>query len=154
MIVMALPTDLSPSAINPPQTLPFSLAPLPTPITEPSLATESLLPQGGGIHWNRTTTMRISKKRRISTERGKITRIFMREKYYRMNSNLSTKNSTMPRRKILMNTCISMKRITWSENNANSGTKNKKMATMTTNKMRKSGTRSLTGSLLWTLYCP
>ena len=39
---------------------------------------------GGGLYWNLMTTMRISKKMRISTKRETIASIFMREKAYRM----------------------------------------------------------------------
>ena len=48
--------------------------------------------------------MSISKNMSISTERETIAHIFMRKKYYIRNSNLSTKNSTMSRRRILMKT--------------------------------------------------
>ena len=51
--------------------------------------------------------MRILKKRRISTEIETIMLIFFRDKAYTMILNLSTNKSTMPRRKILMNTFIS-----------------------------------------------
>ena len=79
----------------------------------------------------------------------------MENKSYRMNSNLSTNNDTMPRRRILMNTCISIKRRTWAKKNANLGTKKTMMMTKITKNMktmRKSGTISLTGSSLRTLY--
>ena len=79
----------------------------------------------------------------------------MREKTYRMSSNLSTKNSTIPRRRILMNTCISTKRRTRAKKNPNSGTKKTKMTKMIMENMntrRKGGTRSLTVSLLRNLY--
>ena len=72
-----------------------------------------------------------------------------------MNSDLPTKNSTMPRSRILMNTCISTKRRNWSKKNSKSGTKKTMMKRIITNKMktrRKSGTRYLTGILLWTLH--
>ena len=98
--------------------------------------------------------MRILKKRRISTERETITHIFMREKAYGVNWDLSTENSTMPRMRILMNTRISKKRRTWAKNNVNSSMKKMTITTMIIKKMnmrRKSGTRSLTGSSLWTL---
>ena len=93
----------------------------------------------------------------FNTERETVMRIFMRYKYYRMKSNLSNNNSTMPRRRILMNTCISTKRRNRSKNNVNSGMKNITMTTMITDNMktrRKSGTRYITGSLLRNLYCP
>ena len=67
--------------------------------------------------------MMILKKKKISIERDTITHIFMREKYYRINLNLSTKNSSMPRRRILMNACISTNRRTQVKKNENSGTK-------------------------------
>ena len=98
--------------------------------------------------------MRISKKRMISTEREKITRIFMMEKYYRVNLNFSTKNSNMPRRRILMNAFISTKRRNREKKNVNSGTNKTIITTMITKKMktrRNSGARSLTGSFLRTL---
>ena len=98
--------------------------------------------------------MRVSKKRRISTEIDTITRIFIREKYYRMNSKFSMNNINMTRRIILMNTCISTKRRNRVKKNENLGTKKTMMTTMITNKMkrrRKSGTIYLTRSFLWTL---
>ena len=112
---------------------------------------------GGGLYCNRMTAMRISNKRRISTERKMIARIFMRKKDCRMTSNFSTKNSTMTRRRILMNTFISTNRSTRAKNNSNSGTKKTKMMTIITKDMkmrRKSGTRYLTGISLRNLYCP
>ena len=83
---------------------------------------------GGGIYckW-KILMMRISKRSRISTERETITHVFMREKYYRMNSKLSTKNSTMPRRRVFMNACISKKRRTLTKNNEKLGTKTTKI---------------------------
>ena len=101
--------------------------------------------------------MRNSKKRRISTERAKIMRITMREKYYRMNANWYTNKNTMPRKMILMNTCISKKRRTHMKKNENLGTKKMTMATIITKNTktrRKSGTRFLKGISLRTLYCP
>ena len=78
----------------------------------------------------------------------------MREKSYMMNSNFSTKNSNMPRRRIFMNTCIPIKRRNQSKNNANLGTKKTTMTTMimkNTKTIRNSGMRYLTGSSLQTL---
>ena len=43
----------------------------------------------GRLYWNWSMLMGVSKKSRISTERVTITRIFLTEKSYRMNSNLS-----------------------------------------------------------------
>ena len=110
---------------------------------------------GGGIYCNRKTMMRISNKRRISTERETIARIFMREKPYRMNLDLYRKKITMLRRRIVMNTCISTKRRTRAKKNVNLGMKKTIMTTMIKNNMkmrRNSGTRSLTVSLLRNLY--
>ena len=76
--------------------------------------------------------MRIFKKRRISTERETIKRIFMRDKVYRMNSNLYTKKSNMPRMGILMNICISTKRMIRTKKNDNEGMKNTTMTKMIT----------------------
>ena len=108
------------------------------------------------IYCNRKKTMHIWKKRRLSTEIEAIMRIFMRDKYYRMNLKLSTKNITMPRRSIFMNTCISTKRMTRANNDSNSVTKKTMVKMMITKKMkmrRNSGTRYLTVSSLQTLYC-
>ena len=81
----------------------------------------------------------------------------MRDKAYRMNSTLSVKNDTVPRTRILMNTCISMKRRTRAKKNMNAGRKKTTMTKMIMKKMKTrsmSGTISLTGSSLQTLYCP
>ena len=81
----------------------------------------------------------------------------MSYKYYKMNSNLSTKNSTMPRRRILKNACISKKRGTQAKKNSDSGTKKTMMTPMIKNNTktrRKSGTIFLTGSSIRTLYFP
>ena len=48
MVVMTLPTDPSPSTMNPPQTTPFSPAPLLTPLQAPPLVSALAPPQGGG----------------------------------------------------------------------------------------------------------
>ena len=91
---------------------------------EPTAGASASAAWGGGIYCNwKILMMRISKRSRISTERETITHVFMREKYYRMNSKLSTKNSTMPRRRIFMNACISKKRRTLTKNNEKLGTK-------------------------------
>ena len=150
---MTLPTDPHPSTMKPHQMPPYSLAPLLPPMPVPLLVI-SLAPTRGGLYCNWTTTMRILKKRRISTEIDTITRIFIREKYYRMNSKFSMNNINMTRRIILMNTCISTKRRNRVKKNENLGTKKTMMTTMITNKMkrrRKSGTIYLTRSFLWTL---
>ena len=81
----------------------------------------------------------------------------MRETSYRMNSNFSTNNSTVPRRNIFMNTCILTKRRNRTKKNPNLGTKKTTMQMMITNKMntrRNSDMISLTGSLIQNLYYP
>ena len=86
-----------------------------------------------------------------------ITHIFIGEKSYSMNSNLSAKNSTIRRRRILMNTCISKERRTRSKKNAKSSMNKKMITTMITNKIktkRKSGMRFMTVNFLWILYYP
>ena len=93
--------------------------------------------------------MIISKKGGGLTERETITHIFMREKSYRMNSGLSTKNSMMPRRRIFKNAHISTKRRNRAKNNANSGTNKTAIIMMIMNNMnttRKSSTRYMIGS--------
>ena len=122
---MMIQTNPSTLTINTPQTPPFSLAPLPPPLPALPLAPH----WGGGIYCNRTTTMRILKKRIISTDRDTITRIFMREKAYRTNSNFSTENSNILMRRDFINTCILIKNMTWALKNVNSGTKNLTMKT-------------------------
>ena len=90
--------------------------------------------------------MNILKKRRILIYIETIACIFIGEKSYRINSNLHMKNSTMPRRKILMNTFISTRWRTRAKNNANLGTKKITMPMMITKKMnmrRKSGMISI-----------
>ena len=88
--------------------------------------------------------------RSISTEIETIVRIFLRKKSYSIKSNLSTKNSTMLRRRILMNTCISTKRRTWANKNEISSTKKMTMMKMIAKKINmkrkmKIGIRNLTG---------
>ena len=148
MLVMALPTELSSSKIKPTHTSCFLRH-----RSRPHCRGQRRC-LGGGLYCNWTMTMRISKKRRISTERETITRIFIEEKAYMINLNLSIKNSTMARRSILMNTCISTKKRTRAKKNVKSGTKKTRTRTMITKKMNtrsKTGVRYLTGSFIRTL---
>ena len=155
---MTLINTPSPWRINPPQTPPFLPVPLPPPLPAPPLALAPVLSRREVIlHCNQTKTIMISNKRIISTDRETIPCIFMRDKYYRMKSKLSMNNSTMLRRRILMNTCISTKRGDRVKKNATSSIKKTTTMTMITKKMKtrsESGIRSLTGIFLRTLYYP
>ena len=74
-----------------------------------------------------------------------------------MNFNLSTKNSTMLRKRIFTNKRILKKRRNWSKKNSELGKNSTTMTMMIMKNMkmrRNSGTIYLTGSSLQILCCP